>query len=103
MDKMIKYVSLGLLVTLFIVGITNYISGPELILVAESSINVYEDYPSGGPPTAKIIGMMNEGEKAPIIHIRYAKDTAYYKVRTQDGTKGYIGWYGKFRIEPVEL
>lgn len=68
-------------------------------LTAETPTPVYEDYPSSGQPRANVIAVLNKGEKAEIIHARYAKDAAYYKVRLNDGREGYVGWEGKFKIE----
>lgn len=83
------------------VGVMSCESEPEFVLIVEMTTTLYEDYPTDGPPRAKIVGVMNEGEIAPVIHIRYAKDAAYYKVRLQDGREGYVGWDGKFKIEPA--
>jgi hypothetical protein len=75
----------------------------DFVLVAETPTSVYEDYPSGGPPRDKIIAVMNKGDTADVVHTRYAKDAAYYKVRLKDGRKGYVLWEdGKVKIEPVK-
>ena len=75
----------------------------DFVLIAETPTSVYEDYPSGGPPRAKVIAVMNKGDTAAIIHTRYAKDAAYYKVRLKDGREGYVLWEdGKVKIEPVK-
>jgi len=71
----------------------------DFVLIAETPTSVYGDYPSDGPPHAKVIAVMSKGDIAGVIYTRYAKDAAYYKVRLKDGREGYVGWDGKFKIE----
>lgn len=102
MGKMIRRAWVFGVAALAAVGIMSCKNEPEFVLIAEASTTVYEDYPTDGPPRAKVVGVMNEGDTAPVIHTRYAKDAAYYKVRLQDGREGYVGWDGKFKIEPAK-
>lgn len=68
------------------------------VVVIEAPTSVYEDYPESGPPTSKVIAVLNKGETAEFIHARYAKDCEYLKIRLKDGRTGYVGWNGKYTV-----
>ncbi|HRQ15366.1 MAG TPA: hypothetical protein PK205_18870 [Promineifilum sp.] len=102
MGKMIRRAWVFGVAALAAVGIMSVQNEPEFVLISEASTTVYEDYPTDGPPRAKVVGVMNEGDEALIIHTRYAKDAAYYKVRLQDGREGYVGSDGRFEIAPAK-
>ena len=71
----------------------------NLVILIEAPTSVYEDYPKGGPPDAKVIAILNKGEKVEVINSRWAKDFEYFKIRLKDGRTGYVGWDGKFSVE----
>ena len=102
MGQMIRNFIFGGVAVLAAAGIMSCKDGQGFVLIAEAPVAVYKDYPFDGPPRARVIGMMEEGEVAPVIHTRYAKDTAYYKVKLDSGIEGYVGWGGGFRIAPVK-
>jgi uncharacterized lipoprotein NlpE involved in copper resistance len=72
----------------------------DFIIVVEAPTSVYEDYPKGGPPTAKVIAILEKGETKEVLQTRYAKDCEYLKIRLQDGRTGYVGWDGKYNVVP---
>ncbi|WP_193460921.1 SH3 domain-containing protein [Vreelandella hamiltonii] len=102
MGQMIRNFIFGGVAVFAAAGIMSCKDNQELVLIAEAPVAVYEDYPSDGPPRASVIGMLEEGEVASVMHTRYAKDAAYYKVKLDSGIEGYVGWGGGFRITPVE-
>ena len=102
MGKMIRRTWVFGVAALGAVSIVSCESKPKFVLIVEVLTTVYEDYPTDGPPHSRIVGVLHEDDIAPIIHTRYAKDAAYYKVRLQDGREGYVGWDGKFNIEPAK-
>jgi hypothetical protein len=67
-------------------------------VVVEEPTSVYEDYPPGGPPTAKVITTLNKGDTAEVLRSRWAKDCEYLQIRLKDGRKGYVGWDGKYKL-----
>ena len=69
-------------------------------VIVEAPTSVYEDYPTDGPPTSKIIAILDKGETVEVIHTRYAKDAQYLKIRLKDGRTGYVGWNGKYKVVP---
>lgn len=102
MGKIVQFISTLSVVVLTVTTLMGCNSG-DFMLTAETTTSVYEDYPSDGSPRTKVIAVMNKGDTAAIIHTRYAKDAAYYKVRLKDGREGYVLWEdGKVKIEPVK-
>lgn len=75
---------------------------PECAIVIKEPSPVYEDYPEGGPPTSKVIAVLEKGERKEVIHTRWSKDCEWFKVRLKDGRIGYVGWNAKFSIEPYD-
>jgi hypothetical protein len=75
---------------------------PEFVLRVEAPTPVYENYPTDGPPTGDVLVVLHNGDSVVVIDTEYAKDTAYYHIQLDDGRKGYVGWSGKFNIEPTQ-
>ncbi|WP_447956359.1 hypothetical protein [Vreelandella sp. EE7] len=79
-------------------------SKSESILIAETSITVYENFPASGPPgeQVQIIDIMSKGEVAQVLYPEYAKDSMYYKVQLKNGVKGYVHWLpGNVSVQPA--
>ena len=87
-------------VAIFLALSFNGCNNPNQLVIIQAPTSMYEDYPKSGPPTAKVIAILNKGETAEVIHVRWAKDCEYLKVRVKDGRTGYIGWDGNYKIVP---
>lgn len=74
----------------------------KFMIVVEAPTPVYEDYPKSGPPTSKVITVLDKGETRTVIHSRHSKDCEYLKIRLKDGQTGYVGWSGKYKVMPID-
>ena len=68
--------------------------------VIQQTVTVYESYPYGGfDNESKVIDTIHAGEVVEIIHVRYSKDAMFFKVRLENGKKGYILWGPKLGVK----
>ena len=63
-----------------------------LEVVIRLPVEDYAEYSANGVRKSLVIGVIPAGTKIQVLDTRYSKDFMFYKVKMNDGRKGYILW-----------
>jgi hypothetical protein len=91
---------MGIGIVLFIIGIGGIMSCNDTnsVIVVEGPTEVLSEAECSFSHGKKVIAVLNKGESARIIGVRYPKACMVYKIKLADGRIGYVTHGDNFKV-----